>query len=106
MQNTKKLLGQRIKELRKNRSLTQAALAESIGVDPKTLSRIEVGAQTTSFEVIENIALALNTEIRDLFSFQHIKSNKEIIDRINFILNNSSSERLQLIYKIIDAVDK
>jgi len=38
--STKKLLGARIKELRKIRKLSQDQLAEKIDIDPKHLSRI------------------------------------------------------------------
>ena len=38
--NIKKLLGKRIKELRKNKGITQEALSEKAGIDSKHLSRI------------------------------------------------------------------
>lgn len=41
--NIKKLLGKRIKELRKNKGITQEALSEKAGIDSKHLSRIECG---------------------------------------------------------------
>ena len=43
MKTTKELLGGRIKELRKLKGLSQEKLSEKINIDPKHLSRIEVG---------------------------------------------------------------
>ena len=41
--NIKKLLGEKIKRLRKNRGLTQEQFSEMINIAPRNLSRIEVG---------------------------------------------------------------
>lgn len=46
----KKLLGERIKRLRKNRNLTQEQLAEMIEIAPRNLSRIEVGESFVTAE--------------------------------------------------------
>ena len=41
--DNKKLLGKRIKELRKYRNFTQEKLAELIDIEPCSLSAIEIG---------------------------------------------------------------
>jgi len=56
MRTTKKLLGERIKELRKAKKLSQDKLSEQIGIDPKHLSRIEVGNSYSSLSTLEKIA--------------------------------------------------
>jgi transcriptional regulator with XRE-family HTH domain len=71
MKTTRELLGARIKELRKARGLSQEQLAEQIDVDPKFISRIEVGKNAPSLETMENISRVLNMEIKDLFEFAH-----------------------------------
>ena len=43
MKTLKELLGSRIKEIRKLKRLSQEQLSERVGIDPKHLSRIEVG---------------------------------------------------------------
>lgn len=48
MANTKQLMGQRIKECRKQKRLTQEKLAEQVGVDTRHISRIETGAHYPS----------------------------------------------------------
>lgn len=54
MKTTKALLGERIKELRKKRQLSQEQLAEKIQIDAKNLSRIEVGRGYPSLDTLEN----------------------------------------------------
>ena len=56
MENIRKSLGLRIKEVRKNKKLTQTQLAEKIGIDYKHLSRIEVGSSYPSINTLEKIA--------------------------------------------------
>lgn len=66
---TKKQLGQRIQTLRKRAKLKQEAVADEIGIDAKSLSRIEGGSRFPSMEVLEKIALVLQVPLRELFEF-------------------------------------
>jgi transcriptional regulator with XRE-family HTH domain len=69
---TKKLLGMRIRELRKTRHMTQERLAEKVGVEPKQISRIEGGKSFPSMDTLESIARSLQVEMKDLLNFQHL----------------------------------
>ena len=61
MSERKRLLGARIKELRKRAGLSQDQLAERVGIrDSKYLSRIEVGKRYPSLDTLEKIADALH----------------------------------------------
>ena len=55
----KKLLGKRIKEIRKNNSLTQEKLAELVGIETMSLSAIESGRHFSSMPTLEKIASIL-----------------------------------------------
>lgn len=68
MANTKQLMGQRIKECRKQKRLTQEKLAEQVGVDTRHISRIETGAHYPSLDTLEAIARALGCPIADFFT--------------------------------------
>ena len=74
MENIKSLLGKRIKELRRERNLSQEKLAENIGIDPNNLSRIENGKNYPSAETIVKIANAFNIEVYKLYLFNHQKT--------------------------------
>lgn len=105
MKTTKELLGSRIKELRKLRGLSQEKLSEKINIDPKHLSRIEVGRGFPSLDTLERIAKVLNVELKDFFEFAHeAKSQKELKEALNSLLKETNEEGLRLLVKIIRAV--
>ena len=53
-------LGNRLRQLRKDRNLTQQQLAELIGVKNSVISFYEVGDRIPSPEVLRKLALALH----------------------------------------------
>lgn len=55
------ILGQRIREKRKERSLTREALAELLSVSTRFLANVESGEAGVSISTLKNIALLLNT---------------------------------------------
>ncbi len=99
-----KLLGQRIKDLRKRNKLTQAALAEIIGMETTNLCKLENGGQLPKEENIEKIARALQINIKDLFDFGYMKSLNTLKEELIEIINNSTRQDLELYYKIIMAI--
>jgi len=101
MEDIKSLLGERIKELRKSRGLTQEQLVEIIGSNINNLSRIENGKKFLSAEKLTKIANALNVEIKELFDFGHILSDDELKTEIISNINILSSKQLKYIYKAI-----
>lgn len=104
MKITKELLGARIKELRKVRDLSQDQLSEKIGIDPKHLSRIEVGKSYPSITTLEKIAYALDVEIKDLFEYMHHMRNKELIEALNKLIKEANEDNLRLIFKVVSAI--
>ena len=102
----KKLLGARIKELRRRANLSQDQLAEMVGIDGKYLSRIEVGKRYPSFETLEGIADALNVEMKDLFDYLHHDSAYASPNGIADLTRTANSDELKLIHRLIHAVLK
>jgi transcriptional regulator with XRE-family HTH domain len=101
MQSTKVLLGQRIRELRKARGLSQDKLSEKISIDPKHLSRIELGKSFPYMETLEAIATALSVEIKDLFDFMHLSKEAASIEGINKMLQGANEDQVRQVYKFI-----
>ncbi|MGT2772295.1 helix-turn-helix transcriptional regulator [Streptococcus marimammalium] len=60
----------RIQELRKVRKLSQAELAESLGVTRQTIISLERGKYTASLELAFKIAKFFNQSIEDIFLFE------------------------------------
>ncbi len=99
--DNKKLLGKRIKELRKTRNLTQERLSELIGIETCSLSAIESGRHFPSLPTIEKLSQILNYEIKNFFDFNHLKSNEEKLAEIESSLKYLSKEKVDLIHLLI-----
>ena len=62
MTKATKAISQQIKELRISNGLSQAALAESAGIDRKTINRIERNHFSPSLDTLFRICVALNVQ--------------------------------------------
>ena len=60
-------LGNRLKERRGELGLTQAELAERVGVTRKTVNTVENGVFTPSTTLALKLATALNVQVEQLF---------------------------------------
>lgn len=60
-------LGNRLRELRAERDLTQAALAERVGVSRKTVNTIENGVFVPSTLLALKLARALEQRVEEIF---------------------------------------
>jgi transcriptional regulator with XRE-family HTH domain len=69
MENILKKFGNRIKELRKVKELTQEQLAEISGLHKNYIGMVERGERNPSLLNIEVLAKALGIEIHELFKF-------------------------------------
>jgi len=99
--NIKKDFGQRIKELRNKKGITQYQLAEMVGIDPKHMSHIETGRSFPKADLIEKFANALEIEYPELFNTQHLEDREIIFKKLINYLKNVSDSELQVIYKLI-----
>lgn len=72
-------LGSRIKERRSKLGLTQTDLAEKLGVESETISRIERGISTPSLPMLEEVAEALNSGIAELLSPASANINDQLM---------------------------
>ena len=62
----------RIKELRKERKLSQEELAAAVGTTRQTITSIEVGKYTASLPLAYKIARYFGLNIEDVFDFSEI----------------------------------
>lgn len=104
MQDIKKSLGKRIRELRKARHLTQERLAELVEIGPANISYIETGRFAPSGETLVKLAQALGVHIYELYMFEHY--NKSISDIKSELINalNNDDKLVSMMYKFYLAV--
>ena len=66
-------LGQKLRKLRKEQSLTQLELAQQVGITNGQISTIERGVSSPSLATLHRIARALNVPMTEFFEDEHQK---------------------------------
>jgi len=106
MKPIRKLLGERIRELRKAKGYTQEQLAELVGVEPRHISRVEGGYSSPSIDRLARVSEVLGVPIKDLFDFMHLNESGERLKDIDTAIKGMSEEYQQILYKIVHAFEK
>lgn len=102
MASGNKYFGKRIKELRESRGLTQEQLAEAVGLEYQTISRIETGYYFTSYENLIKFADALKIPMHELFNYTHMEDDvSKLKDTIMTNLETLTPKQLQFLSKFI-----
>ena len=104
MTDTKKLIGARIKVLRKQAGLTQEKLAEKVGLDSRHLSRLEVGQHFPSLDSLERIADALNMPLAEFFQFPGADSTDALRDYLTKFAEQANESQLRLAVRVLKLV--
>lgn len=73
MENLQQSLGKRIRQIRKERGLTQEDFARRIGIDYKHLGSIERGNENVTIQTIEKICRAIDITPSEIFVFSSMK---------------------------------
>lgn len=103
--NSRILLGQRIRTLRTLKGWTQQHLGDVAEINYKFLGEIERGSQNPSLTVLEKIAKALGIDLYELFSFEHeIQNRKDIEARMMKILKIMSEDDLKKFHLIFNTL--
>ena len=98
-------LGRRIARQRKAAGFTQAQLAERVGVEPETISRIESGTRMPSLDRISLIAKALEVDLHELFRLYDGDDPKQrVIERLSFFAGRLSTAEIDLMMDLGAAV--
>lgn len=71
---------ERIKELRKEKGLTQAELAKLIGVNPVTLSRYETGDRKPKIDKLEKMAEIFGVTPSYITGLTDLKFDKKLLE--------------------------
>ena len=96
----KKALGQRIKELRKSKKISQEHLAELVNLEPPSICNIENGKNYPTLQNLEKISDVLDVSFVDIFNFSHFTDDSNLINEIDLLLK-SNPEKVKLIYKLV-----
>ncbi len=102
-------IGAQIAKRRKNIGYTQIQMAQMLGIEQESLSRIEKGVIAPKFSRLENIALILECKVSDLFlskndDFESIST--KVSDSISHLPKEKQYIALELIQCIALVLNK
>lgn len=106
--NIQKTLGANVKALRVNKNLTQEQLAEYLGLQPHSVTKIETGRAFVSSKVLAKISDFFNVTPAYLFSNKVkiiTEDDLKYSDAIKKLLPNFSATKLREIYNILSVMD-
>ena len=108
MSDITKILGQRIRNYRTAKSLSQEKLAELSGCHPTYIGQIERGEKNATIESIEKIAAALEISLSKLFEklgAQENETRNSPLECYELISAKTKAEQEQ-IYRILLEIDR
>lgn len=95
MITSKNSFGQKLKQIRKAKNLTQAQLAELAGANEKHISKIETGVYFPTYTTLTKILHALDLSIEDVgLNLENVKTkDSPFYTKALQILNSATSEQ-------------
>ncbi len=99
------LLGKRIKKYRRKQGLTQAELAEIVGVSPNHISKIETASTKLSLEVFVGIADALKVSADQLLLRDPAESSSNGGEELYELFNGCTAEAKMFIIDILEGLN-
>ena len=107
MSDIKKTLGQRIRNHRTARGLSQEKLAELSGCHPTYVGQIERGEKNATIESVEKISSALNISLSELFEKLGRKEsdNKSTPIKCYEFISEKSKDEQERLYRIMLEID-
>ena len=110
MATQKNIVGQQIRSIRKARLMSQEQLSELIGIDPKSIGRIEKGDYHPALDTLMRFAYALEVSVRDLFPEDDAKPSGDNVviaeirhALVDFVYSADESELIR-VYKQITQI--
>lgn len=101
-----KLVGERIRTLRKEKGYTQESLSEKSGIHVTYISDIERGERNISMETLEKVITALDVNAVEVFRIEGIEGIEErnekklLIEAFNSLLAGRKIEEVQMILRL------
>ena len=104
MDSTKILLGRKIRLLRKAKGWTQDYLSELLGINPKSVLRIESGQTFPTIQNLEKLAEVFEIEISDLFNNRSLDEIPNLKKLINEMIETLDDNKIRNLYNFLYAI--
>ena len=103
MQVNYKLIGIRIREIRKRKKMTQECLAEATGLSDAYISKVECGAKA-SLESLLRIAEVLDVTLNDIVVGNQKKTISDMNNEFSQLIADCNHYERRIIYEMADAM--
>lgn len=103
--NERKVMGLKIREIRKKAKLTQEQFCERIKIEPTSLSNIENGKSFPSMQTVVNILKEFEILPQDFFDTEYLKKETELESEMCDIIKDLPTDKKRIIYRIIKSFD-
>ena len=106
MSDIAKIIGQRIRNYRTQKGLSQEKLAEFAGCHPTYIGQLERGEKNATLESVEKIASAMDISLSELFDKLGKSGSNNIAAKCyDLVASKNEAEQKQL-YKMLQEMDK
>ena len=109
MDNLSVLLGERIKNLRKTKNISQEALAHECGLQSAYIGQLERGEKNATIKSIDKVAKALGLTLEEVFynlqpSLDKIDNGNETLITIYNLLQSRSQSDQKSLLKVLECL--
>ena len=105
----KSSFGQKLKQIRKAKNLTQEALAELAGINETHISKIETGVYFPTYNTLNKILNALNLKVEDVgLDLGSLKTNDSpfYIKSLQILNDAKSEQELEYYFGVLRQAQK
>lgn len=92
-------IGKKIAEIRIKRGFTQEKLAEMVNYSTNHIAKLESARTKPSFNLLIDIANAMNIEVKDLFDFDEINTIEYMKKDLVNTISSADNDTIKLLYK-------
>lgn len=103
MSQSTETLGKAVRAARKNKHLSQEALAERVGVCKRTIIDIENNTGNPKFEILYGLVRELNLPLHQVF-YPEVAENSELKNALMHELDNCSEYEMRIILSVVQSL--
>ncbi|MUT64925.1 helix-turn-helix domain-containing protein [Paenibacillus sp. NEAU-GSW1] len=104
MSDLVKKVGERVRQLRKEKNLTQEELAERSSLHTNYVGQVERGEKNLTLETLEKIVAGLDVSLEELFRFLGPMERRDAFGEIVHLLSERSQEDHAMILRVLETV--
>lgn len=104
--DAKKMIGMRLRELRKKHGYSQERVAELADIASNYISRLEMGKENPTVDTFLKLARVYKVELWELLNYGHEMKRKELEGKICSIAKTVGEDDLRLFLKFINTLTR